>query len=61
MKRRRIWIGVALIALFLLLVWPTPFRYETIDRYIHIRENRLTGSREAWTVSGWVDAARALE
>ena len=54
-------VGTLLAALFLLFVWPTPYSHYTIDKYIRIRENRLTGTREVDTPYGWQPAEKALE
>ena len=58
MRQIAILVGLVLVFLFGWLVWPTPYRYDTIGTaHIPIRIDRLTGEAERLTGEGWVRLA----
>ena len=53
MRRVLVTMALATIAIaFLLLVWPTPYRYEQVHSHL-IRLNRVTGHADALCPDGW--------
>jgi hypothetical protein len=46
------WLTILPVLLFAWLVWPTPYRYITVDREL-IRVSRITGVASRLTTVGW--------
>lgn len=55
-------IGIVLVVIFLIFIYPTPYRYYKLDEHFVVKENWITGKMYRLDpFKGWVEIERFLE